>query len=68
MLMLYVYVRNWLESLAPEEGQDLIEYALLVALIALFCVLAITAGGQAISTVWKNIATALGTLPTGAAP
>ena len=31
-----------LEFLREEEGQDLIEYALLVALIALVCVVALT--------------------------
>ena len=59
MKTLHLYVYAWLESLKQEEGQDLIEYALLVALIALFCILAITAGGQAISTVWARIAQAL---------
>ena len=28
-----------------DEGQDLVEYAMLVALIALFCVVAVTAAG-----------------------
>ena len=40
-----------------EEGQDLLEYGLLVALIALFAVGAVTAVGNTIVTVfWSAIA------------
>jgi len=42
-----------------EEGQDLLEYALLVALIALVCVGAITAAGKNVNTIFANIAAAL---------
>ena len=41
------------------DGQDLLEYALLVALIALVAVLAITATGQNVQTIFTNIAAAL---------
>ena len=41
-----------------EEGQDLLEYGLLVALIALVAIGAVSAVGQAIYTVfWQSIAT-----------
>jgi Flp pilus assembly pilin Flp len=41
-----------------EEGQDLLEYGLLVALIALVAFGAVSAVGQAIYTVfWQSIAT-----------
>jgi pilus assembly protein Flp/PilA len=43
-----------------EEGQDLLEYALLVALIALVCVVAITAAGANVNTIFERIAAALG--------
>jgi len=43
-----------------DEGQDLLEYALLVALIALVCVVAITAAGTSVETIFTNIAAALG--------
>jgi pilus assembly protein Flp/PilA len=43
-----------------EEGQDLLEYALLVALIALVCVIAITAAGNNVNTIFQRIAAALG--------
>ena len=37
---------NFLKNLKSEEGQDLLEYALLVALIALVAVGAVTSGGR----------------------
>jgi len=42
-----------------EEGQDLLEYALLVALIALVAVAAVTAAGVSVNTIFTNIAGAL---------
>ena len=39
-----------------EEGQDLIEYALLVALISLVAVLAITNAGTAVNSIFASIA------------
>jgi len=42
-----------------EEGQDLLEYALLVALIALVAVVGITAAGQNVNTIFGNIASKL---------
>ena len=42
-----------------DEGQDLLEYALLVSLIALVAVLAITTTGQNVNTIFTNIAAAL---------
>jgi pilus assembly protein Flp/PilA len=38
-----------------EEGQDLLEYALLIALIALVCVGAVTIAGTTVSKVFTNI-------------
>ena len=43
-----------------EEGQDLLEYALLVALIALVAVGAVTAAGTSVSPIFTNLAGALG--------
>ena len=46
-----------LRRLAHEDGQDLLEYALLVALIVLVAIGAVTAVGQTIYDVfWKGIA------------
>jgi pilus assembly protein Flp/PilA len=43
-----------------DSGQDLLEYALLVALIALVAVVAVTSAGTAVSTIFTNISTKLG--------
>ena len=42
-----------------EEGQDLLAYALLVALIALVAIGAVTAAGTSVSTIFTRIAGAL---------
>lgn len=42
-----------------DEGQDLLEYALLVALIALVCVGAITLAGGQVQNVFNQIAAAI---------
>ena len=55
MAHLYLWIRN---CLAREEGQDLAEYALLFALIALVAVSAVTLLGGNVSTVFNNIAAA----------
>jgi len=44
-----------------EEGQDLVEYALVVALIALGATAAMTQVGTGISTAFTNISTTLAT-------
>jgi Flp pilus assembly pilin Flp len=47
---------NFLMSLKKnEEGQDLLEYALLVALIALVAVVAVAYAGTQVNTIFKNI-------------
>ncbi len=43
-----------------EDGQDLLEYALLVALIALVAVGAVTLAGTNVSKIFTSIATTLG--------
>ena len=45
--------------LIEESGQDLLEYALLVALIALVAVGAVTAAGLKVNTIFNQIATAI---------
>ncbi len=46
------FVRN-------EEGQDLLEYALLVALIALIAYGAVQMAGQSVNSIFSNIASQL---------
>ena len=51
---------NFLTSVVrDEEGQDLLEYALLVALIALIAIVAVGAAGTSVSGIFNNIATQL---------
>jgi pilus assembly protein Flp/PilA len=38
-----------------EEGQDLIEYALLIALISLVCVVALTDAGEQVNNIFNSI-------------
>ena len=45
--------------LRQDSGQDLIEYAMLVALIALFCVGAVTAAGGQVQAVFNAIVGAI---------
>ncbi len=42
-----------------DEGQDLVEYALIAGLIALVAVAAITASGKAVNAIWAKIQAAL---------
>jgi Flp pilus assembly pilin Flp len=51
---------NFLMSLKKnDEGQDLLEYALLVALIALVAVGAVTAAGLQVQAIFNQIAGAI---------
>ena len=53
---------NFVKSFARnEEGQDLLEYALLVALIALVSIAAVTAAGGSVKTIFTNISNQLNT-------
>ena len=55
-----MYLLNHLRSLVRnDEGQDLIEYAMLVALIALFCVVAVTAAGTRVKEIFDGIVTSI---------
>jgi len=42
-----------------ESGQDLIEYAMLVALIALGCVIAVTAAGGKVAEIFQGVAASI---------
>jgi pilus assembly protein Flp/PilA len=55
-MYLIVNLMNRLQSFVrDEEGQDLVEYAMLVALIALVCVVAVTAAGNSVKSVFQSI-------------
>ena len=55
-MMLHEIVRKFANQ---EDGQDLLEYALLVALIALVAIGAVGLAGGAVNTIFSNIAAAL---------
>ena len=55
-MALSLWLRNLLGS---EEGQDLIEYALLIGLIVIIAIVAIQIAGQSVSTIFSNISTQL---------
>lgn len=61
MLKLYIKMQNLKDLLQQEEGQDLVEYALVVALIAL----AATAGMRTLATDISNAFTTVGTTLNG---
>jgi pilus assembly protein Flp/PilA len=56
MSMLLNYAKSFARN---EEGQDLLEYALLVALIALVAIGAVALAGESVSTIFNQIATDL---------
>ncbi len=53
MDMMTSYLKKFVRD---EEGQDLIEYALLVALIAIVAIGAVTSAGNAVGNVLNSIA------------
>jgi pilus assembly protein Flp/PilA len=57
-MSLFAYLRALVRN---DEGQDLLEYALLVALIAIVCIIAITTTGTNVQAIFTRIGTELGT-------
>lgn len=49
------FINRMRQIVREESGQDLIEYAMLVALIALGCVVAVTAAGGRVTEIFNNI-------------
>ena len=56
MTNLITYFRSLVQD---EQGQDLIEYALLAALVAIFSIAGLVEGSTEVSAVWDGIATGL---------
>ncbi len=54
------YLMTWVRARKHEEGQDLAEYALLIALIAIAAVVALGLLGDEIYAVFENIKDELG--------
>ncbi len=49
------FVEYFSRFVREEEGQDLVEYALLLGLISLVAVAAITATGTSVNAIWAAI-------------
>ena len=54
-----LFISRIRQIVREESGQDLIEYAMLVALIALGCVVAVTAAGTKVTDVFNAIVAAI---------
>jgi pilus assembly protein Flp/PilA len=63
VMQLVNFVKSFVRN---DEGQDLLEYALLVALIALVAVAAVTAAGVQVNAIFSSIAAALSTAAASA--
>jgi pilus assembly protein Flp/PilA len=55
------YINRFKKFATAEDGQDLLEYALLVALIALVAVGAVTLAGTNVNKIFGSVATQLST-------
>jgi pilus assembly protein Flp/PilA len=62
MITSYEFLANWMRArfANDEKGASLVEYALLVALIAVICIAAITLIGQNASTKLQSVGNSLG--------
>lgn len=59
---LFAYLRALVRN---DEGQDLLEYALLVALIAIVCIVGVTATGSSVNGIFESITAGLFTPGAG---
>ena len=57
----YFYMTNFLTMADDEEGQSLAEYGLILALIAVVCILAVTALGNGIKGQLNTLSSEFGT-------
>jgi pilus assembly protein Flp/PilA len=53
---MYLLLERLKSLVRRDEGQDLLEYALLIALIAIVCVTAITLAGSKVAAAFESIA------------
>jgi pilus assembly protein Flp/PilA len=56
---MYLVLERLKSMVRRDEGQDLLEYALLIALIAIVCVGAITLAGTHVRDTFTNIANSI---------
>jgi pilus assembly protein Flp/PilA len=62
MTLSYEFLANWLRARFgdSERGASLVEYALLVALIAVVCIAAVTVLGKNASNKFSSVGTSIG--------
>ena len=61
MLIAYPFVQVWLTCrIKSERGASLVEYALLVALIAVVCIAAVTTLGKSASRKFSTVGASIG--------
>jgi len=53
---LSVYYLHLLSYLDQDEGQDFIEYALIIAVVVLVALVALTSVGGAVAGIWDDVA------------
>ena len=54
-----VHLTRFLRFVRGEKGQDLVEYGILMALIAVVCIISVIFLGQQLSTVWSQVSSTL---------
>jgi pilus assembly protein Flp/PilA len=65
MLKQYVALQVWLVTRKkPSKGQSLAEYGLILALVAVFCIIALKTLGNSISNMMNNLANTIQSVPT----
>jgi pilus assembly protein Flp/PilA len=57
MLALWTKILDWART--EEKGASMVEYALLVVLIAIIAIVAVSIAGENVSTAFSNIASGL---------
>ena len=63
MYQAYFWLKNFLGKFSREEGQGLVEYALILVLIAIVVIAVLEATGNSIVGIFNQITTALGGTP-----
>ena len=53
------FIRAWIDARFDDRGASLVEYALLLALIAMVCLAAVTALGETTSTQFSEMSSQL---------
>jgi pilus assembly protein Flp/PilA len=61
MLRMFVGLQTWIANRDREEGQALVEYALILALVAVVSITVLTTLGTNVASRLGEIATAIGT-------